>query len=73
VSVSVFAGSNKRLVLVCVNLSTEGQSCDLGFSETAAVYTTSAGKDLERSDQNTSRFTIPARGVATVILEHWRR
>ncbi|MHC4519384.1 MAG: glycoside hydrolase, partial [Planctomycetota bacterium] len=71
--VSAFTGPNKDLVLICVNLSTESQLCDLGSSETVAVYTTSSEKDLARSDQNASGFTVPARAVSTVLLQRSRR
>lgn len=70
---SAFRGSNNNLVLVCVNLSTESQSCDLGFSETVVVYTTSRDEDLQRSRQDASSLKIPARAVATVLLDHRER
>jgi hypothetical protein len=68
--VSGYKGAKDEFVLVLVNLSAEEALCDLGLSKTVAVYTTSAEKNLEQSRSKASSLTIPARAVATVLLDH---
>jgi hypothetical protein len=65
--VSAFQGSEKNIVLVCVNQSTEEKWCNLDFSETIETYTTSTEENLKRSNQESSGFKIPARAVSTVL------
>lgn len=68
--VSAYQGTEDELVLVAVNLSTEEAPCDLGSFRAMETYTTSADKNLTKSSPEASRLTIPARAVATVLLEH---
>jgi O-glycosyl hydrolase len=65
---SAYKGAEDTIVLVLVNLSTQERRCDLGFAKGVDVYTTSSEANLERSHQDTSSITIPARAVATVCV-----
>jgi hypothetical protein len=69
VLVSAYRGAGRGLTLVVVNLSDAVERCDLGFAGTVNVYTTSANTNLERSRQDATSIVLPARAVATVLIE----
>jgi len=63
---SAYQGAGGALVVVLVNLSSDQRYCNLGFAKGVDVYTTSSAANLEKSPQDASRITLPARAVATV-------
>lgn len=68
VLVSAYKGEGNNLVVVVVNLNTEGKLINLGFSSNADVYTTSDRSNLEKSQQNTESIQLLARAVVTVVV-----
>jgi hypothetical protein len=66
---SAYQGDKDNLVVVLVNLSTEKKKCHLGLSKMVDVYTTSQKTNLNKSQQNSSSIHIPARAVATVLID----
>jgi len=64
---SAYTGMMNQLVVVLVNLSKEDKFCDLGFSQSVDVFTTSQKMNLEKSCQNAKSCHIPARAVVSVL------
>ncbi len=69
VLVSAYRGTGGGLTLVLVNLSDAEGRCNLGMVGTVNVYTTSANTNLEKSRQDATSIVLPARAVATVLIE----
>jgi O-glycosyl hydrolase len=67
VMATAFKGAKGRLVVVLVNLSTEGRVGDLGGHDAVSVYTTSADSNLKHSVQKAAGIEVPARSVVTVV------
>jgi O-glycosyl hydrolase len=64
---SAYKGRDGEVVLVLVNLAAEDKRCDLGFAKEVDVYTTSSSANLQRSRQQGSEITVPARAVVTCV------
>lgn len=64
---SAFKAPDGRLIVVLVNLSQDGQRCDLGSAGDVETYTTSANANLAKRTQNAANVVIPARAVVTCI------
>jgi len=66
--VSAYKGEKDNLVVVLVNLSIDDKICNLGTSQVVDVFITSEDKNLAKSRQNAASIEIPARAVATVLV-----
>ena len=65
---SAYRDASGEILLVLANLSAEERRCDLSPAGTVDVYTTSALKNLARSELQAADIAIPARAVSTVCL-----
>jgi O-glycosyl hydrolase len=66
---SAYKGTGGKVILVLVNLSQEEQRCNVGFARDVDVFTTSSEANLQRTLQNGSNISLPARSVITCAFQ----